>query len=847
MFTKIDIKKFGLFKDFRWPNNLLEFERVNVIYGRNYSGKTTLSRIFDCIAQGTIHKDYLDADFTLYEDGSLPVERPTGVTTGPYQVTHDELSYGGKVRVYNSDYVSRNLSWLRNEETGEIKPFALIGGENVKAQKEIEEIEKELGSVDKKTGLRYEYDTKKKADDQAWKKHNAAEQGLENNLKDKANRDIKANKYYVKQGAYYNVNSFKGDVTTIYGDLDQYNNPDYEWPNAARVALEDGNREILKKIVDEVLKPTIYTLPETEPHLKERRNAVTELVQKRITLTQTLQELIDNDLLQAWVNQGRELNKDREVCAFCGNPIPEKRWKELNAHFSKESEELKANLTELRGQLENASKSLDGFLESKLFTEPNIYVTYVEEYKAVKEKWDKYVEAYKKEIERLIGLIDERLGNIFKPIENITFSGESLELVPILKEINGLIQKNNEYSLKLDGQKDEARNQLRLDEVYRYCEECKYVEEYKRIRKEGADMIIASTLIGDILRRIQDLEQKIKDKELAKKDEGLAAKKITKLLQSHFGNDSLTLEPEEVIEDVKVITANAVTFLPVTEKKEPTKKTRFVVMRGGVPAKNLSDGERSLIAFCYFIAQMEDELKGEDAKKLVIYIDDPISSLDSSHIFFMFSLIDKKIVEPKKYAQIFISTHNLDFLKYLKRLSIPIEYIEHTKTEHWSHYEIIKTCKGANDYKCEIVEMPKHLKEYVTEYNFLFEQIYLIAMPFRGERKRFFENNYTQYYNIGNNMRKFMECYLFYRYPNTDNPIKYLKRLFDDHLPTQVNRVVNEYSHLSFGARGAMAMDVPEIELAARHIMKAVQEKDPEHFKSLCESVGKKSNVTFDV
>lgn len=230
MFTKIDIRKFGLFKDFRWPNDLMEFERVNVIYGRNYSGKTTLSRIFDCVAQGTIHKDYLDADFTLYEDGSLGVERPTGVTTGPYTVTHDDLSYGGKVRVYNSDYVSRNLSWLRNEDTGEIKPFALIGGENVKAQKEIEEIEKQLGSVDKKTGLRYEYDAKKKADDLAWKKHNAAEQGLENNLKDKANKDIKANKYYVKQGAYYNVNNIKGDIITIYGDLDQYNNPDYEWP-----------------------------------------------------------------------------------------------------------------------------------------------------------------------------------------------------------------------------------------------------------------------------------------------------------------------------------------------------------------------------------------------------------------------------------------------------------------------------------------------------------------------------------------------------------------------------------------------------------------------------------------
>ena len=42
MFTKIDIEKFGLYKDFEW-NTLPALGRVNIIYGRNYSGKTTLS------------------------------------------------------------------------------------------------------------------------------------------------------------------------------------------------------------------------------------------------------------------------------------------------------------------------------------------------------------------------------------------------------------------------------------------------------------------------------------------------------------------------------------------------------------------------------------------------------------------------------------------------------------------------------------------------------------------------------------------------------------------------------------------------------------------------------------
>ena len=67
-------------------------------------------------------------------------------------------------------------------------------------------------------------------------------------------------------------------------------------------------------------------------------------------------------------------------------------------------------------------------------------------------------------------------------------------------------------------------------------------------------------------------------------------------------------------------------------------------------------------------------------KELIIYIDEPISSLNGNHIFSIFRLIVSLISNPIKnpdgsnayrYKQLFISTHNLDFLKYLKRLSIP--------------------------------------------------------------------------------------------------------------------------------------------------------------------------------
>ena len=44
MFTKIDIKKFGLYKDFTWnPGKMKDFDQVNIIYGRNWKNRRTLT------------------------------------------------------------------------------------------------------------------------------------------------------------------------------------------------------------------------------------------------------------------------------------------------------------------------------------------------------------------------------------------------------------------------------------------------------------------------------------------------------------------------------------------------------------------------------------------------------------------------------------------------------------------------------------------------------------------------------------------------------------------------------------------------------------------------------------
>lgn len=836
MFTKLDIKQFGLYKDFTW-GTLPEFGRVNIIYGRNYSGKTTLSRIFDGISLGQLHKNYTDGEFTLHTDDNTVKEvNQSNMSDCPYAV-----------RVYNSDYVSRNLSWLRNEEEGEILPFTLLGSDNVEAQKAIEEIDEKLGNIEEKKGLLYVDNVKNKEFGTKKDKYDEALNALEQQLKNKANGDIKRKNIYVKQGTSYIVNNIKKDIeefvtaenVTVDESGQPLEKPILVYKLEDSVVLSEEEKEQLKKTVGELEKIAISKLPEVEPHLSEYAVSVKELVTRKIALSRTLQDLIENDLLQKWVDEGRKLNKDRQRCAFCGNIIGEKRWEELNAHFSKESEELKSSLQALKEKLEKASQSLDGFLEGKGFTKENIYATLHGEFDSVIVEWNGYVVWYKKEIEGMIGLIDERLGNIFKPIEIARQArnededcGEAVvELTPILKKINSLIEKNNEYGLKLDSAKDAARKKLRLDYVYHFCVDINYAEVMTRLAKEEDELSVMEEAATKRAEEIGGLRKQRKQKELDKKDEGLAAKKVTELLFDHFGNGSLSLEPEQVEDEVDEDTG------------EVKPRTRFVVKRGGKTARNLSEGEKRLISFCYFIAQMADEVKGPDAGNLVIFIDDPISSLDNSHIFFMHSLIDTVLVKPTCFGQLFISTHNLEFLKFTKRFKMRGA----SGTKKICHYVAVKLGKGTTtESRCEIREMPKYLRKYMTEYNFLFEQIYEIAKLNSKEEQTLYGEQYTLYYNIGNNMRKFLECYLFNRYPDTDDPLsEHLIDLFDDHIPSEVNRVVNEYSHLVWAERGMKVMDVPEVVTAAREILNALKTKDNAHYVTLCKSVDADENVNF--
>lgn len=81
--------------------------------------------------------------------------------------------------------------------------------------------------------------------------------------------------------------------------------------------------------------------------------------------------------------------------------------------------------------------------------------------------------------------------------------------------------------------------------------------------------------------------------------------------------------------------------------------------------KTLSEGEKTLISFLYFLEICNGDLDvqaGRLKSERIIVIDDPISSLSHNYIYDIATLIRQEILSPKtRFKQVFILTHNLFF------------------------------------------------------------------------------------------------------------------------------------------------------------------------------------------
>jgi len=782
MITKIDIPNFGLYKNYIWDQSIGReeiFGKLNIIYGRNYSGKTTLSRIFKCIEDQSLHKNYDTGSFNI-------------TLSGEAKLSSRDFNTDFIFRVYNSDFVRENLSWLHNED-GSIKPFTIIGAKNVELERKLEKIKQKLGSEDERQGLLFSIYEKEGELNEVASNHLKKHGDLETKLRSRANDRIKVTPYLfvpTKSKKTYSISDIKSEIESIKDNLSEF-------------LLVEAESESLKSILGDKPLINIELLKEFRPNFSQHYESVEKILSKSIKPSVAIRDLIEDNLLQEWVRQGIEKHKGiRETCAFCGASLSPAIWEKLDEHFSKESEDLRAEIVRTIGLLESAKTKLGEFVHLK---KEEFYSSLHEEYDRVNQQWNSAMEGYRYSLDQLILGLNSRKDDIFKTIQLDNIEDHSESIFNVIKEFNKLIESNNDKSTSLELDQETARTSLRKYDIAQYLIDIEYENLIAEIKQEEEKVKRIDTFITPLKTEIEILLAEKDSLESQAKNESRGAELVNEHLSHFFGHNTLCLVAFDEEEGV-----------------------RFKIQREGIDANNLSEGECSLISFCYFIAKIQDELEDEiKQNKLIIYIDDPMSSLDSNHIFFMFSLIEAVIARPEKYAQLFISTHNLDFLKYLRSLTRP-----RGKKNDIKHLLIERK---SND--CTILRLaPTYLKNYVTEFNYLFEQIYTCS----GATEDSISHDYQ--YNFGNNMRKFLEAYLFYKYPshNITNDQRIRKYFNNDTVTvTLINRITNEYSHLKDNFdRSLVPLDIAEIRKISELVLNRIKSDDPDQFDALLESIG---------
>jgi wobble nucleotide-excising tRNase len=165
---------------------------------------------------------------------------------------------------------------------------------------------------------------------------------------------------------------------------------------------------------------------------------------------------------------------------------------------------------------------------------------------------------------------------------------------------------------------------------------------------------------------------------------------------------------------------------------------------------SLSEGEKTALAFAYFISKIDYEIfdnNQADIRDTIIVIDDPISSLDESRLYSTACLINNIFNNAK---QLFIFSHNLIFLKFIGNL------IGYPREENHKKEKVC--CR--RDYFLSIVGrlelLPYSLSNYQTVY---FQKFYDILKYKKG----IVAYDHAKIY-IPNHIRVILETFLSFKF-----------------------------------------------------------------------------------
>lgn len=770
---------YRIFRDFSWPSNLHDFARFNVIYGWNGSGKTSLSNLF------------------------RHIQRRLPLTDGEVEVLVDQRRVAGadfatavlpSVRVFNRDAVDRNVFEQANQQ---FPPVFFLGEDSVEKQQQIEGLSKQLAAI-----------TKEASD---WERKKAdANNALETFCSEEA-KGVKNLLTVAGGGPFnnYNAANFKADIQRLATATPLASLSDDQ--RQQHLATKDG------KAMEKVSEPSI-----SFPDFADLTTR-TQAMLGRSVVSSVIAELAENPTVAGWVNAGLSLHAGQHAsskCRFCDQPLPEQRIRQLEAHFNDEFKRFQSDVDKLVADIASAQ----GFAQAlRIPPKEALYENLRPGYEKALGTLKQQAATVQMSMDVLLRALKAKRDEPFKSFELRTFiTGHSPSDEPASRietffqvamaglaalgaamgktafdQLKAIIDQQNAHTDSFDAAAKAARVALAQNEVL------KAMPKWAKKSKAVAD---ARDQAAKAREETAKLKKEIAELEIQIRQHRRPAEELNQEVAAYLGRDEIRFEVDQ---------------------------NGYRIMRGGHPATHLSDGERTAIAFLYFLKSLQGT--DFDLKTGIVVIDDPVSSLDANSLFSAFGFMKQRTAEA---GQLFVLTHNFTFFRQVRNWYYNLPGQRKANPDlHPARFYMLATEFTKGRRAASLQPLDPFLHQYESEYHYLFKRVH-------EEAHKPAVQGLETYYAIPNIARRLLESFLAFRVP--DKPGELFQKLeavpYDPAKKTRILRFLHTYSHFDQVAEPdhdpSVLSETPAI---LQEVLALIRECDPDHYKCMTDMVNSSS------
>lgn len=682
----------------------------------------------------------------------------------------DLTALQGRILVFNTDFIEESFHWKQ----GEARPVFYIGKEQAELAQKLTEATAAVAAIGAELRNATERQT---AADRAFTLH-----------KRNAARSIAEQ---LGLGRKYDASNLTADYATP--------------PDGGFKKLTADEQKKIRAVLAQT-----HPLPKL-PNVQVPKRGLDQISKRsdqlaRLSLGEVaIADLRGHEVMREWIGVGLKYHQEHDLknCLFCGNGLEDARRASLGKVVDDAFENLMRNLNLIDSEIVAAKSELSVFetmLPRVSDFGPSLQTEFIDGVVKIHEAASGGLKILES-LEQLVSAKKVTPHRILAPDEVSTTekAREADELIAAaVLALNVCIDAHNKEVDSFDQAKATAVSSLKHHLL---------AEGESTYSELAASFSNSQTNAKNLQDQAGQLRVEEEDLRKAVRSHGPAADRITKMIHNYLGRRDLVLE---------------------------TADEGYRLRRNGKLVRgSLSEGEKTAIAICYFITTLEAE--NRKRKDLIVVVDDPVSSLDTRALNYSFAILKAMVTGA---GQVFLLTHNLHFMGEVRKWLKP-------KTEK----ELKKKGDGANataallfldaaqpggpeTRTCHLRELPKHIRDYESEYHYLLHLILrFVSSP-----------DATEYFFLmPNALRKVLDIFLAFKIPGPDGLGSKIARLvgeIDGIDPARIQaleRLAQVESHadnlddlISFSST-----TVEEVRIASETLLELMAKLDGDHFKEM--------------